>query len=121
MTLHSWLTAGSVWIWPRLINHLWQATLFFLIASLVVALLKKGPARWRYSIWLLSLARLAVPSLLFMWLGQQVGLDLSYLSRRPANVSHTEVQVLPVVSRVVEPISFQPNAPTPHFEPKARH
>jgi TonB family protein len=121
MILHSWFAAGSVWIWPRLINHLWQATLFFLMASLVVALLKKGPARWRYSVWLLALARLAVPSLLFVWLGQQVRFDLASLSPQHANVPHSAVQVLPIVSRVVEPISFQPNAPASRLEPKARH
>jgi TonB family protein len=121
MTLHSWFAAGSVWIWPRLINHLWQATLFFLMASLVVALLKKGPARWRYFIWLLCLARLAVPSLLFVWLGQQVRFDRTSLSPQRANVSRSAVQVLPIVSRVIEPISFQPNTPASRLEPKARH
>lgn len=121
MTLHSWFAAASVWIWPRLVTHLWQATLFFLIALLVGALLKKGPARLRYSVWLLSLARLAVPSLLFVWLEQHAGLGLSYLRRVPVNMSHPVVQVLPMVSRAMAPLSFQPDTPASHLELLARH
>src|SRR4029077_11302515 len=87
----------------------------------VVALLKKGQARLRYSVWLLSLARLAVPSLLFVWLGQHVGLDLSYLLRWHVNVSHPVVRVLPMVSRAMAPLSFQPDTSASHPEPLARH
>jgi TonB family protein len=119
MTIHPWFAAGSAWIWPRIINHLWQATLFFLIASLTVALLKRGLARWRYSIWLASLGRMAVPSLLFLWLGQQLGLDLSYAPRQAADASHDTVQALPTVSRVIMPLSF-PSDPvsSPHGRPR---
>lgn len=40
--------------WPQTANHLWQSTLFALLALGVVALIGRGPARARYIVWLIA-------------------------------------------------------------------
>ncbi|MGH9823210.1 MAG: hypothetical protein ACREDR_08165, partial [Blastocatellia bacterium] len=54
--------SGSMWL--EVARHLWQATLFFLIAMLATALMRRTSARFRYRIWLLAAVKLLLPSLL---------------------------------------------------------
>lgn len=122
MTIHSWFAAKSVWIWPLVVNHLWQATLFFLIACILAGFSKRAPARLRYSIWFLSLARFAVPSLLFVWLGHQAGVGFSWLPHQTAKASSSEAAHLPpAVYRLIAPVSLEFDVPITSFEPKAEH
>jgi TonB family protein len=71
--MHELLTRVSTWLWPALANHLWQATLFAALVFGVTLLLRDGPARLRYALWLVAAAKFAVPSALFApaaaWLG----------------------------------------------------
>jgi TonB family protein len=122
MTIHTWLADEAGWMWPRVANHLWQATLFFLVAWIVASLLKPAPARLRYSVWLLSLARFVVPSLLFAWLGLQAEIDLSWPSPRTPKVSpYRVVQLSSMTSRVVTPISLERDVPIAGFKLDAGH
>ena len=71
--MHELLARASAWLWPVLANHFWQATLFAAVVFGVTLLLRDGPARLRYALWLVAAAKFAVPSALFTpaaaWLG----------------------------------------------------
>jgi len=53
MNAHAWLAAGSAWVWPRLVNHLWEATLLAILVFLAALALRHAPARARHLLWLL--------------------------------------------------------------------
>ena len=72
---HDWIAIFSAWWWPKLVDHLWQATLFGLVVWLASFLLKRGPARSRHLLWLLASAKFAVPAALLVLLSQWFGLD----------------------------------------------
>lgn len=98
MSFHQWLNEWSAWGWPLLARHLWQATLFGGAICCLTALLKRAPARVRYSLWLIAAAKFVVPSALFVYLVKWSGLDLSSL------FSHVQTPVAPVIYRVAEPV-----------------
>jgi hypothetical protein len=56
---HEWLASAATW-WPRVADHLWQATLFGLVVLLLSLALKRGPARSSYTLWLLASAKFIV-------------------------------------------------------------
>ncbi len=62
MNAHAWLAAASAWVWPRLVNHLWEATLLAILVFLAALALRHAPARARHRLWLLLAVKLAVPS-----------------------------------------------------------
>src|SRR5437879_1497203 len=121
MTIHPWLVEGSSWIWPFFAKHLWQATLFSALALVVTWLLKRGPARARHTVWLLALAKFALPSVLFFWLGQQLGLDLRRPPLCPTQPSRPEIRFLPTVFRIVEPAWGVSEVPANSFKEPLRH
>ena len=75
INLHDWFAAFSAWWWPRLADHLWQATLFGLVVVLASLLLKRAPARSRHSLWLLATAKFIVPAALLVFVTRSIGLD----------------------------------------------
>src|SRR5687768_79489 len=79
MTLYELFVDWSAWAWPFLANHLWQATLFFLLVLGICITLKSAPARVRYSIWLVGLAKFVLPSAAVAWLISRAGIDLASL------------------------------------------
>jgi TonB family protein len=42
---HELFARASVWLWPALANHLWQATVFAALVFAVMPLLPRAPAR----------------------------------------------------------------------------
>jgi bla regulator protein blaR1 len=64
----SWLRIGS-----PLANHLWQCTLFVLIAALLTLTLHKNHARTRYWLWLLASAKFLFPFSLLVSIGTYFG------------------------------------------------
>lgn len=77
---HDWFAEASVWWWPRIADHLWQATIFGLVVVLTTIALKRGPAKFRHFLWLIASAKFVIPvSLLFLFL-QLFGLDKLWLS-----------------------------------------
>lgn len=62
MSAHAWLAAASAWVWPRLVNHLWEGTLLAVLVYLAALALRRAPARARHRLWLLLAVKLAVPS-----------------------------------------------------------
>jgi hypothetical protein len=58
------LASGLTWLLARVADHLWQATVGFLVVLLLTALLRRGPARVRYLLWLMAGVQLLLP----MWI-----------------------------------------------------
>jgi len=96
----------SNWIWRLALNHLWQATLFFVVALLASLLLRRGPARARYLLWLAASIKFAVPSgIIILTLGG-AGIDLPQIIDRSHNSGQTLRYITPVVSPLVIPASY---------------
>ena len=79
MTIHRWLAEWSSWGWPLFANHLWQATVISLIALAAAWLLRNGPGRVRYAVWLIASATFILPSTLAVQLAHALGIDFSFL------------------------------------------
>lgn len=58
---------------PAMGNHLWQSTLFALVAGLVTLLLRKNRARARYALWLAASVKFLIPFSLLVSLGAHLG------------------------------------------------
>ncbi len=78
-SVHDGLARFSVWLWPTLADHLWQATILTLLVLLATLLLNSGPARVRYALWLVASAKFIVPSALFALLARLAGFDVAAL------------------------------------------
>ncbi len=68
-TLQAWLAMAA--------DHLWQASLFALVAWGAVRLLKNAPARTRSAVWIAASLKFALPLALFAWIGAQTGINLT--------------------------------------------
>jgi TonB family protein len=107
MTFHETFAEWSRWIWPLLANHLWQTTLFVLVAWGGVLLLGRVTARVRYFIWMIALVKFLLPSALLISAIERVGFDLS---RAPAT------EVFSNIAQPVPPIVIDQEA-IPSAEP----
>ena len=65
-TTHQLLAAVSSRLWPALLDHLWQGTLFAGVVWLFCLLAKRASSKTRYAIWLLASVKFAVPTVLFV-------------------------------------------------------
>ncbi|HEX7317628.1 MAG TPA: M56 family metallopeptidase [Pyrinomonadaceae bacterium] len=101
MSPYEVLAEWSEWWWPLLANHLWQATLFSLLALAVAASLRRAPALARYIVWLLALAKFALPSALLILLTAQLGFDLPAFSSEETGSG--ALAVSPLLSPVSQP------------------
>src|SRR5262245_28350150 len=81
-----------------LIDHLWQSTLFALVAWLVTLLLRDNPARIRYWVWLAASIKFLIPFGLLTALGSQ-------FSWREAAPTQTVEPFVMTVQQMVEPLS----------------
>ena len=57
---------------PALFDHLWQSTLFALVAGLLTLALRKNRARVRHGIWLAASCKFLVPVSVLIALGGQI-------------------------------------------------
>ena len=76
---------SAMWpaIAPALGNHLWQSTIFAVIAGLLTLLLRKNQARTRYWLWLAASGKFLIPFSLLVSLGSH----LSWLRTSPASTA----------------------------------
>jgi beta-lactamase regulating signal transducer with metallopeptidase domain len=96
----------SNWAWRLTLNHLWQATLVFLIALLASVLLRRGPARARYVVWLAVSVKFAIPSAVIILAMSGMGIKVeSIFDSSPASTP-TLQYITPMVSPVVMPESY---------------
>ena len=106
------LSAWSNAIWRLTLNHLWQATIFFVIALLASLLLRRAPARARYLVWLAASIKFALPSAVVLLALSSAGIRPQSMldsSRRYAPTLH---YLTPIVSPVANPVDSVP-APEP--------
>src|SRR6266498_4728708 len=96
----------SSWAWRLIGNHLWQATLFFAVAFVASILLRHGPARARYLIWLAASLKVAVPSALLVLLLNTVGISLSSTFYPTARTAPALRYLSPAISPVVIPAGY---------------
>lgn len=92
--------------WPMLANHLWQATLFSLLALAAAVSLRRAPARARYFAWMVALTKFALPSAFLFFLASQAGVDFSSVSLRDARPESSVLNVSPLLSPVTAPEPF---------------
>jgi TonB family protein len=103
--MHELLARASGWLWPALANHLWQATLFAALVLCVTLLLRGGPARLRYALWLLAAAKFAVPPALFAPFAAWLGVGAPWRAgARPGAAG-------PLFLRITEPVIADSNGP----------
>lgn len=107
MTFYESLAAWSESLWPFLVNHLWQATLFCLFVLAVSALLKRSPARLRYSLWLLALAKFVLPATLLAALLNRAGIDFNSWFASASGNTAPGLGISPLLAPVqASPITF---------------
>lgn len=106
MSFQSIVTEWLKWGWPAVANHLWQATLFSLIAMAVATLLKSGPARARYVIWLAASIKFALPPVLFILLLGSAGLNISSSLSLKDRTSLAVRSISPIVTTVAMPAGY---------------
>lgn len=93
MAAHEWLAAEAARWWPRVADHLWQATLFALVVLAASFALKRGPARVRHTFWVLASAKFIVPAALFVFLAEQArGASLSLFNAAPSTGQNALLQ-----------------------------
>ncbi|MDT7688549.1 MAG: hypothetical protein QOE46_1308 [Acidobacteriota bacterium] len=98
---HELLARASLWLWPALANHMWQATLFAALVFVVTLLLRGAPARVRFALWMVAAAKFAVPSALVAFMAARLGLGAVWSSgARDAAAA----VVAPLVQRIAEPL-----------------
>lgn len=70
MSFHQSFAEWSQWFWLLLANHLWQATLFAVVAWAATLALKRSSARARHAVWLIAMAKFLLPA---AWLAPALG------------------------------------------------
>jgi len=94
-----------------LVNHLWQSTLFVLIAWAVTSLLRNHQARMRYGIWMVASAKFLVPFSLLINAGE--------LLRAPLATHIRSSALAATMEQVAQPFSQTPSAPITVFYDEA--
>ena len=125
MELHLWLEEWSRWLWPWVLLHLWETTLFVGLVALAVRLLRLAPARTRYYFWLLAAVKLLFPSLILGWLVSEVPLGLPVFPppslEAPIYGSQASESYRPI-HEILEPLLLsQPFATQPQLEGVQQH
>lgn len=68
---------------PALANHIWQSTLFALMAGLLTLILQKNHARTRYWLWLAASAKFLVPFSLLFRIGSYLSWSRRFAGTKP--------------------------------------
>jgi bla regulator protein BlaR1 len=86
---------------PAIANHLWQSTLFAVVAGLLTLTLRRNQASIRYSLWLAASAKFLVPFSLLTILGAHLAIP---------HTAGPQTTVYTVVVQASQPFT-QPSAP----------
>lgn len=88
-----------------LVNHLWQATLFSLLAYTATTLLRPAPASARYYVWLIALIKFALPSAFLIFLIDWAGVNAPALTNSVVEPSPIVSAVSPILSPMRPPLA----------------
>ena len=85
-------------------NHLWQSTLFAVVAGLLTTALRSNHVRWRYWLWLTASVKFCIPFAVLAAIGRNIHWGTAAAASGPG------------VYLAIESISrpFHPAAPAPH-------
>ena len=120
---HQLLAGLSGWLWPALLDHLWQGTLFAGVAWLFCLLAKRASSKTRYAVWLMASLKFATPTIFFVWLLAALDIEVPWpravVSSSSARVLvqfplTTELEEQAVVVGPLEP--NRPRTETTHTE-----
>jgi bla regulator protein blaR1 len=89
-------------------NHLWQSTLFAVIAMLFTLLLRKNHARGRYWLWLMASLKFLIPFSLFI----AIGSSIDFKWRQAAPVPQTAISYVEDISQPFGVANASPYIPT---------
>jgi TonB family protein len=95
---------------PAMANHLWQSTLFALLAAILTLAFKKNQARIRHTLWLAASLKFLVPFSLLMSLGSRLASPRFSLSGRSGLFSAVEGFSQPFTFVVVTPANHTASA-----------
>jgi bla regulator protein BlaR1 len=73
MMIAKYLSVMWTSVAPAVGNHLWQSTLFAVVAGLLTLMLRKNQARARYWIWMAASLKFLIPFSLLVGIGGQLG------------------------------------------------
>lgn len=110
MISHEWLAREAFWLWPLLLGHLWQATLFAAFALLAALALKRRAAKTRHTILLVAMLKFIFPSALLAFLAKQLDVDLSPLfgwTNQPAEGAYVISQLAAPLIELIDPVSVE--------------
>lgn len=112
MSFHQQGYEWSTWLWPLLLNHLWQATLFAFAAGFAALLLKHSRAQVRYFVLWMALAKFALPSALLAWAAQKLGVFWHSAVLTESSSTHRLLRILePVAQNIaLEPLTDEGHA-----------
>ena len=120
---HQWLAEMSGRLWPTLLDHLWQGTLFAGVAWLLCVSAKRASSKTRYGIWLLASLKFAVPAVLFAWLLAPLDIQVSWPREGVSSSSARLVREFPLTPELEEQVvviglleSHSPGTETTHTE-----
>jgi len=101
------LASASGHLWPLLADHLWQATWFAALACVAAAMLRRGPARARYAVWLMVSLKLALPSCALVVLAGAAGIHWT-APFRPVARAEALPAIPSAIDRVAASIALAP-------------
>lgn len=97
-----WSVESARWFSIALADHLWQSTVIALMALLAARLLRRAPARMRYTALLLGMLKFAFP---VVPLGRIVGLEPVFNSAAAKLGFHNQTSYF-LLTHGVEPVSY---------------
>jgi TonB family protein len=112
---HQLLADVSSRLWPALLDHLWQGTLFAGVVWLFCLLAKRASSKTRYGIWLLASVKFAVPAVLFVRLLAPLDIHAPWPREAISSTSIRVVTEFPLTKEFDEPTvvigTLESNAP----------
>jgi bla regulator protein blaR1 len=100
-----YFSEGSAAIAPAMANHLWQSTLFAVLAAMLTLAFKKNQARVRHGLWLAASLKFLVPFSLLMSVGRRLASPRFSLSGGNGLLSAVEGFSQPFTFVVVTPVN----------------
>jgi len=100
---HQVLSAVSSHLWPAVLDHLWQGTLFVAVVWLFCFFAKGASSKTRYGIWLLASVKFAVPAILFVWVLAPLNINVPWAGEAALSSSARAVTEFPLTLKYEAP------------------